>query len=208
MGAALLGKQEAGAGDGGARPGLERPLDVGPLRDPAGEKQRVAAGQRLAHLGEQLECGDSTPHMAAGLDALDDEGIGGGGMRRACLADRAALVDPYPCGPPSRPAPEGDDGVGACRRLEPAAPGEGQQQVDRERPVGQLAGGAQLPFDRTGAVDGDRAEAAGLGNGRRQLVAAETAAHAGLDYRGSKAKPLENTHAHDRRGHVCAKMLP
>ena len=62
--------------------------------------------------------------------------------------------------------------------------------------------------DKTGVADFARGIA---GLGVEILSTGGTAAalrDAGLDYRGSKAKPLENTHAHDRRGHVCAKMLP
>ena len=116
--------------------------DVGALGDPAGEQQRVAGGQRRAHPLEQLQGRRRAAHVAAGLDPLDDHRVGAGRVGGRRLGDRAALVEPGPAGAALRRAPEGDDDVGGRRRLEPVAAGEGQQQVDGERPAGQRPRGA------------------------------------------------------------------
>ena len=119
--------------------------------------------------------------MATGLDALDNHPVGARRLRPPRLLDRAALVQPNAAGPAPRLAPEGHDDVGLRRRLEPVAPGEREQHVDRERAPGQCPRRRQLAPDRSGAADRDRPQASGLGDRRRQLVPADPAAHPGLD---------------------------
>ena len=61
------------------------------------------------------------------------------------------------------------------------------------RPVSSRAA-RQLALDRVGAVDRDRPQPAGLGDRRGELVAAQPAAHPGLDDRGLDAEALEDRH--------------
>jgi hypothetical protein len=58
---------------------------------------------------------------------------------------------------------------------------EGQQQVRGERPLGQTAGGGDLSPHLVRRQESDCAEASRAGDGRRQPMAREAAAHAGLD---------------------------
>ena len=148
---------------------------------PSRQQQRETRRERAAGTGEELEPRDAAAHVAARLDALDDRRVGPGRVGGAGLGDRAALVHPEAAGPPPRPAPEGDDDVGLGRRLEPVAAREGQQHVDGDRAGGQRPRRAQLAADRGGAVDRDRPQPARLGDRRGELVAAEAAAHSGLD---------------------------
>ena len=60
---------------------------------------------------------------------------------------------------------------------------ERQQEVDGQRPVAQPAGRRNLPAQVVGREDADRAQTAGRGDRRRELVPREAAAHAGLDDR-------------------------
>jgi hypothetical protein len=91
-----------------------------------------------------------------------------------------------------RPPPEGDDDIGLGRRREPVAAGEGEQQVHRERPVGQGPRRGQLATDRRRTVDRDGAEPAGLRDGRGQLVTAEPATHPRLHDGHLDADALEH----------------
>ena len=117
VGTALLGEQEAGAGDRALGARLQRPGDVGALGDPAGEQQGIARRQRRAHPLEQLERRVGPAHVPARLDALDDHRVGAGGR----VAARASATEPHWWSqvPPVRrfgAAPEGDDDVGGRRR--------------------------------------------------------------------------------------------
>lgn len=132
--------------------------------------------------------------MAAGLDALDDQRVGAGRVRRLRLGERAALVQPDIRRPPPRLAPEGDDGVGLRGRVEPIRLGERQQQVDRERLAGQRPRRRQLAADLVGAEHRDRAQTTRLGDRCGELVAAEAAAQPGLHHRDCDAESLENRH--------------
>ena len=191
---ALFGEQEAGAGDGRACAGLKGALDVAALRDPTGEKQRVVTRQgRLCPI-EQLERGQASAHVASRLDALDDDRVGAGGVGCTGLPDRAALVDPDARDPAPRGAPESDDDIGRGGGLEPAAAGEGQQQIDGERPPGQPPRRGELPLDCASAVDGDRPQAARLGHRGGQLVAAQPTAHPGLQDGHFDTEAFEQRH--------------
>jgi len=154
--------EEAGAGDGGARTGLQRRPRVAGLGDPAGEEQRVVGRERGARFRQQLQRRSRAANVTASLDSLDDDSVGAGPVRFARLRDRTALVQPDAGRPPLRPAPEGDGDVRLCRCLEPVAPRERQKHIDGERPPRQRPRRRQLVADRLGPADGDRPQAPGL----------------------------------------------
>ena len=129
MGAALVGEQEAGAGDGAPRAGLERPGTSAALGDPAGEQQREAGGSAARTRSSSSRAGVVAAHVAARLDALDDHAVGAGGLGGARLLDGAALVDPGAAGAALRRPPEGDDDVGRPRGLEPVRRANGSSRL-------------------------------------------------------------------------------
>jgi phosphoribosylglycinamide formyltransferase 1 len=195
--AALVREQETRAGDGRACPSPERLADVAPLRDSTGEEQWVVGWQRGSDSLQQLQRGQVPSHVAARLDTLDDHGVRAGGVSGAGLGDRTALMDPGAAGAPLRPAPESYDHVRRCCRFEPAPPGEGEQQVHRDRSIRQPPRCGQLPPDRLRPRDRDRPQPAGVGNRRGELVPAETTTHPSLDDRGLDAKAVEECHVAD-----------
>ena len=156
----------------GAR--LERPLHVAPLGDPAGEQQRVVRraappGRARAAPGRLVPrtCPPASTPWTITASAP------------AAWAARASATEPHwwiqvPAVRRFGAAPEGDDDVGARGGLEPVAAGEGQQQVDGERAVGQRPRRGQLALDRRRAVDRDRPQPAGLRDRRGELVAAQS----------------------------------
>jgi len=85
-----------------------------------------------------------------------------------------------------------------------AAASEREQQVDREGLPRRVAGRGELGAHRRRVEDSDRAEAAGLRDGRRQLVPGEPVAHPGLYDGQLDAQGLQQTHpssmprAHER----------
>jgi hypothetical protein len=119
--------------------------------------------------------------MATRLDPLGDDRVRTGGPCRQRFLQGPALVDPGLGGPPLGPAPKGDNEVGLACRLEVGAAGKGQQQVDSQRPVRQSPGRGHLRAHAGRREDADRAEAAGRGDGRGELVSRQPAAHAGLN---------------------------
>ena len=134
VGAALLGEQEAGAGDGGARARVERSLDVGALGDAAGE--RAAGSRRAARLAPARAAPAPASCRARGRPPRRP---GRSPRRRPRRGPRAPpATEPHwwiqtpgvrRLGLPQKVTTD----IGRGRRLEPVAPGEGQQQVDRER---------------------------------------------------------------------------
>ena len=193
--AALLGEQEAGAGDGGLGAGLQGAGDVGALGDPAGEQQRVAVGERGADALEQLDAAGRAAHVAAGLHPLDDDRVGAGGVGGAGLADRAALVQPERrrvrrFGRPQKVTTT--SAAEAASNQSRRAKGSSRLTASG-RSVSRRAA-ASSRGDRPRAVDRDRPQAAGLGDRGRELVAAQSAAHPGLDHGGLHADALEDRH--------------
>ena len=71
------------------------------------------------------------------------------------------------------------------------AASEGQQEVDRQRPVAQRAGRRDLPAQVVGREDADRSQAAGRGDRRRELVPRQATAHAGLHDRQLHPESLQ-----------------
>jgi phosphoribosylglycinamide formyltransferase 1 len=194
MRAALLGREETGSRDCGARARIECPSNILPCSDSAGEQQRVVGRQRRLYALKQLQRRFASTHMAAGLDALDDRCVGTGVVGSLCLRDRTALVDPGTARAALRLAPEGDYDVGRLGRLEPASLGEGKQQVDCDWTVRLRPGGDQLLLDCLGTENRNRAEAACLGDRHGQLVTADPTAHPGLDDRDREAKAIKKRH--------------
>jgi len=92
-------------------------------------------------------------------------------------------------------APEGHDYISLCRGGKPGGPGEWQQQVDGDRPIGKRPGCGHLLLDPPRAIDHDRPQSPGGRNGGCQLVGAEPSAHASLDDRRLDAEPENHSAA-------------
>ena len=85
-----------------------------------------------------------------------------------------------------------------------ATAGEGQQQVHRQRPVAEPAGGGDLAAQVAGRQDADRSQAARVRYGRGELVPRQAAAHSGLNDRELHSQTLkERAHGAHRKRMVC-----
>jgi hypothetical protein len=142
---------------------------------------------------QELQSGLCPADVPARLGALHDHAVCAGRAREKRLVDRAALVQPHPRRAPERPAPEGHDDVRAARHAPVARAGEREQQVHGHGPPGQGARGVQLALQHGRRVGADRPQAAGLRDGRGQLVARDAAAHPGLYDRQLDAEALEES---------------
>ena len=91
---ALLGHEEAGPEHRRGRTRIDRVAHVGGVGEAAGDQHRVGGWELSANAFEQLARGEPSSRVAARLDALSDDRVGAGGVCRACLSDRATLVDP------------------------------------------------------------------------------------------------------------------
>ena len=70
------------------------------------------------------------------------------------------------------------------------SPGEGEEEVDRHRPAGELARLAQFSTQTARVEDPDRPQAAGLLDGGGEPVAIDPAAHPGLKQRQLETEPV------------------
>jgi hypothetical protein len=204
MGAALFAQHEARSQHRRFGPGLERPADVRGIGDAAGQEERIAVGQRGLRALEEVERALHAADMAAGFDALHDHGVRASRVGVPSLLDRAALVQPDAGGAAPWRAPEGDERVSLSRDLPVAASSEREQQVDRDGLPCRIASRSKLGAHRRRVEEPDRAEPAGLRDGRRQLVAGDPAAHPGLYHGQVHTEALQQPHpssmprAHER----------
>src|SRR2546430_1787489 len=102
------------------------------------------AGGRKGPAGRGPPAAPSPSAPGRRLGARGDPRAGAGGVGRRRLLDGAARVDPHGGRAPPWPPPEGHHDVRACRDRPVPAPGEGEEEVDRDGPRRALARGAQL----------------------------------------------------------------
>jgi hypothetical protein len=191
VGAALLGHQEPCPGDDRLGPCVQALGGVRDCGDSSSREDRIVVAEGGPDLRQKLEGRRGAAHVSAGLEALCDHGVGARALGGQRLPDGPDLVDPDPRGAAAGPAPERDQDVRLLGDLEVRRLREWEQQVHRERPIGEPARRGELVPEPIRHEYPDRAETAGLRDRRSEGGTGEPAAHTGLHDRQLDSESLQ-----------------